>query len=55
MADKVYLNWTVENWITVMLMVFVGMAIIGLIASAVRHYTGTASVASASNSTGTAS
>lgn len=44
MAEKVYLNWTLENWITVVLMVFVGMFLIGLIASGVRHYSGTAKV-----------
>lgn len=51
MAEKVYLQWTIENWITVGLMVFIGMAVIGLIASAVRTYSGTAQLAS--NATGT--
>lgn len=45
MAERVYLEWTVENWITVLLMVFAGMAVIGLIASGIRHYTGNASLA----------
>jgi hypothetical protein len=44
MADKVYLQWTLENWITVVLMAFVGIFLIGLISSAIRHYSGTASV-----------
>jgi len=44
MAEKVYLQWTIENWITVALMAFVGVAIIGLVASAVRHYSGTATL-----------
>lgn len=44
MAEKVYLQWTLENWITVTLMAFAGVAIVGLIASAVRHYSGTADV-----------
>lgn len=43
MAEKVYLQWTLENWITVVLMAFTGIAIVGLIASAVRHYNGNAS------------
>jgi hypothetical protein len=43
MAEKVYLQWTLENWITVVLMAFAGIALIGLIASAFRHYSGTAS------------
>jgi hypothetical protein len=47
-AEKVYLQWTLENWITVVLMAFAGVAIIGLIASGVRHYSGTANVPSAS-------
>ena len=43
MAEKVYLQWTIENWITVALMAFSGIAVVGLIASAIRHYNGTAS------------
>lgn len=39
---RVYLAWTVENWITVLLMVFVAMFLVGMISSAVRHYSGTA-------------
>ena len=45
MADRVYLQWTLENWITVTLMAFAGVAIIGLIASGIRHYNGTAKAA----------
>jgi hypothetical protein len=44
MAERVYLSWTIENWITILLMVFVAMFAIGLISSGVRHYTGTAQV-----------
>jgi hypothetical protein len=51
MADKLYINWTVENWITVLLMVFAGMALIALVASALRHYTGSAMVASPATGT----
>jgi hypothetical protein len=46
MADRVYLQWTIENWITVLLMVFLAMAVIGLFSSAFRHYTGTAQIGS---------
>lgn len=42
MSDKVYLNWTFENWVTITLMAFVGVFIVGMIASAIRHYSGTA-------------
>jgi len=44
MAEKVYLQWTLENWITVVLMAFAGIFLIGLISSAFRHYSGTANV-----------
>lgn len=42
MAEKVYLQWTLENWITVALMAFAGIFLIGLLSSAFRHYSGTA-------------
>jgi hypothetical protein len=42
MEDKVYLQWTLENWITITLMAFAGFFLVGLIASAIRHYNGTA-------------
>ena len=42
MPEKVYLQWTLENWITVVLMAFAGMAVVGLISSGVRHYSGSA-------------
>jgi hypothetical protein len=45
MAERVYLDWTIENWITVLLMVGVGMFVVGMIASGVRHYTGNANLA----------
>lgn len=52
MAEKVYLQWTLENWITVILMAFAGFFLVGLVASAIRHYNGNASMPS---STGAAS
>jgi hypothetical protein len=51
MAERVYLSWTVENWVTVLLMVFVAMFAIGLISSAVRHYSGSAQIASPNTGT----
>ena len=42
MAEKVYLQWNLVNWITIVLMAFVGLAVVGMIASAVRHYNGNA-------------
>jgi|HubBroStandDraft_4_1064222.scaffolds.fasta_scaffold01290_2 hypothetical protein len=51
MAERVYLDWTVENWITVVLMVGVGMFVIGLAASAVRHYSGNAVLAGSDTGT----
>lgn len=50
-GGRVYLAWTVENWITILLMVFVGMFAIGLISSAVRHYQGTATLGSPNTGT----
>ena len=43
MPEKVYLQWTLENWITVGLMAFAFIFAVGMISSAVRHYTGNAS------------
>lgn len=42
MADRFYLQWNVVNWITVVLMAAVGMFLVGMVASALRHYNGTA-------------
>jgi len=42
MAERFYLQWNLPNWITVVLMATVGMFIVGMIASAIRHYNGTA-------------
>jgi hypothetical protein len=41
--EKVYLQWNLPNWITVTIMAFVGVALVGMISSAFRHYSGTAS------------
>jgi len=45
MADtqRFYLQWNIVNWITVVLMATVGMFLVGMLASAVRHYGGNAS------------
>lgn len=51
MAERVYLQWTVENWITVLLMVFMAMFAIGLVSSGIRHYSGTAKLATPNTGT----
>jgi hypothetical protein len=40
--EKTYLQWNVVNWITVMLMATVGVAIVGAAAALVQGRTGTA-------------
>lgn len=45
MPESVYLQWNLVNWVTVVLMVFVALFVLGMGASAIRHYNGTASVA----------
>ena len=44
MAEKFYLQWSLVNWITVVLMAGSAFILIGLVASALRHYKGTAQV-----------
>jgi hypothetical protein len=51
MAERVYLEWTIENWITVGLMVVAGWAVVALISSAIRHYSGSAQIASTTTGT----
>lgn len=36
-APKFYLQWNIVNWITVILMAFVGMMIVGALASGARQ------------------
>lgn len=43
MADRFYLQWNLVNWITVVAMAATAFFVIGLICSALRHYNGTAS------------
>lgn len=43
MAERFYLQWNIVNWITVVLMAAFGMFVVGMIASAIRHYNGSAS------------
>lgn len=38
MADKVYLQWTFPNWITVVLMAALGATIIGFVSSGLKTY-----------------
>jgi hypothetical protein len=42
-VEKTYLQWNLVNWITVVLMSTVGVAIVGAISSIVRQRNGTAS------------
>lgn len=39
-SSKFYLQWNIVNWITVVLMAFIGMMIVGALASGVRQYSG---------------
>lgn len=41
--ESTYLQWNLVNWITVVLMAAVGLFIVGMLSSAIRHYNGTAS------------
>jgi hypothetical protein len=41
---KFYLQWNIVNWITVVLMVSIGMLIVGMIASGIRQYSAKAAV-----------
>ena len=36
--EKVYLQWNLQNWITVVLMAAIGMTLVGLVISGVRQY-----------------
>lgn len=38
--DRTYLQWNLVNWITVLLMVGIGMALIGAVTSGIKTYTG---------------
>lgn len=35
---KFYLQWNIVNWITVVLMVSIGMLVVGCLASGIRQY-----------------
>lgn len=39
MAEPNYLTWNLPNWITVVLMAAIGMAIVGMVVSLVRTAT----------------
>lgn len=43
MAERVILQWNMTNWITVLLMVSVGTALIGIALSSLRAYSSPAS------------
>lgn len=39
MEERIYLQWTVVNWITVFLMATIGFLLVGLIAQAAHNIT----------------
>lgn len=43
---KFYLQWNIVNWITVVLMVSLGMLVVGALASGLRQYAGNAGTTS---------
>ena len=36
--ERTYLQWNLENWVTVILMAGIGFAVVGMIASGVRAW-----------------
>jgi hypothetical protein len=38
--DRVYIAWTIENWITVVLMAALGYVLFALVSQAYRNFTG---------------
>lgn len=46
---KFYLQWNLVNWITVVLMVFAGMMLLGFVASGIRQVAGSKTASAASN------
>lgn len=41
--ERVYLQWNLPNWITVVLMAAVGFTLVGFVAAGIKGYTGNAS------------
>jgi hypothetical protein len=37
--ERVYLQWNLPNWITVVLMAVIGFALVGAIAAGIKGYT----------------
>jgi len=44
--ERVYLQWNLPNWITVVLMAAIGFTVVGLVASGIKGYTAGAAVQS---------
>lgn len=38
--ERVYIQWTIVNWITVFLMAVMGFMLLGMIAQAAHNFTG---------------
>ena len=45
MAEETILTWNAANWITVVIMVFLGFAIVGMVAKIVQQKRATAAAA----------
>jgi len=45
MAEETILSWNAANWITVVIMVFLGFAVLGMIAKLIAQRNGTAAAA----------
>lgn len=37
--ERIYIQWTIVNWITVFLMATLGFLLLGMIAQAAQHFT----------------
>jgi hypothetical protein len=40
MADRVYIQWSIVNWITIVLMAALGAVLIGVVAAGIKTYNG---------------
>lgn len=48
-GPKFYIQWNLVNWITIVMMVFAGMLLMGFVASALRQYAASSQAAGASD------
>jgi hypothetical protein len=47
MAEETILSWNAANWVTILLMVFLGFAILGMVAKMIAQRNGAAAPAAA--------